>query len=196
MESYFNENLSEHYKNVELLIKGIHTGVDRAAAIVKSLDHYSRHENSLQIKCDIHSIIENCLILLQNQTTNKIEIFKDYTAKPHTILGNESKLHQALLNILSNAEQSIDIEGTINIQTKCLKNRLIITIIDSGCGIAAENLQKIFDPFFTTKDPGKGTGLGLSIAYKIIQEHGGKIEYESQVGKGTKVSIQFPMNEL
>lgn len=111
------------------------------------------------------------------------------------IAGNESKLHQALLSILSNAVQSIENEGMINIQTTKQNNRLLITIIDSWCGISEENLTKIFDPFFTTKDPWKGAGLGLSITYKIIHEHRGTIEYESKVGKGTKVTIQFPLQE-
>jgi len=194
LESYFNENLVEHYGNVAMLIEAIQTGVNRAAAIVTSLNHYSQYDDLPHVICDVHSIIDNCLILIQSQITNKVSISKNYTDKPHPILGNESKLHQAFLNIISNAEQSIENMGIIKIETKIVNNKLLITINDSGCGISEVDLQKIFDPFFTTKDPGKGTGLGLSIAYKIIQEHRGTIEYESQIGKGTKVSIQFPLN--
>jgi len=83
------------------------------------------------IACNIHSIIDNRLIFLQNQTNNKIDINKDFTTRPHMIAGNESKLHQALLSILSNAVQSIENEGMINIQTTKQNNRLLITIIDS-----------------------------------------------------------------
>jgi two-component system NtrC family sensor kinase len=73
-------------------------------------------------------------------------------------------------------------------------NSVIIKVIDNGKGIAPENLKKIFDPFFTTKPVGQGTGLGLSIAYKIIEKHGGKIEVQSQVGRGTEFTITLPVS--
>jgi two-component system, NtrC family, sensor kinase len=99
------------------------------------------------------------------------------------------------LNIITNAEQSIDESGTITIHTDVSKDNILITIADSGYGIGQEHLQKIFDPFFTTKAPGKGVGLGLSISYNIIQEHNGSIEFESQLGKGTKAIIKLPVSK-
>jgi signal transduction histidine kinase len=193
LENYINENLKDHADDLDPLIEGIQIGVKRAAEIVTSLNRYSRHDDTPLIPCDIHSIIDNCLIMLSNQLKYKVDVQKIYTRKTYTLLCNEGKLHQAILNILANAEHAIDDKGSIIITTNIEKNKLVISITDTGCGISQENLLKITDPFFTTKDPGKGTGLGLSITYNILQECNGTLEFESQVGIGTKVIITFPV---
>jgi PAS domain S-box-containing protein len=190
LETYFKETLPEHVDKVNPLINAINVGVKRASDIVSSLSHYSRNDNLPKGDCNIHEIIENCLIMLRNQLKNKVEVKKVFTEKQHTIIGNEGKLHQALLNIISNAEQSIENSGTIEIKTEVVKDHIVVAISDSGTGINEENIKKIFDPFFTTKGPGKGTGLGLSITYNIIHEHNGSIKYESQPGIGTKAIIK------
>jgi signal transduction histidine kinase len=195
LEDYFNEHLKDHLKEISPLIDGIHTGVSRASAIVSSLNHYSHHGNHKMIECDLHLIIENCLLMLHNQLKNRITVKKSYCNEKLIIPGAESKLHQAILNILSNASQAIDNEGQITISTALASGKIRIIIQDTGCGINKNDLGKIFDPFFTTKAPGKGTGLGLSISYSIIKEHGGNIEYESLAGKGTTVSIYLPIIE-
>ena len=86
--------------------------------------------------------------------------------------------------------------GDIYIRTKEKNNNLIIEIEDTGVGISKENLTKVFEPFFTTKGVGEGTGLGMSISYKIIESHGGKINIDSEVGKGTKFTITLPKDGL
>ncbi len=193
IEHHFDETTNEQNEEIRPFINAINVGVKRASDIVTSLSHYIKKDDLPLAECDVHSIIDNCLIMLQNQLKNKIEVQKQYTQKPHTILGNEGKLHQVFLNIITNAEQAIDEKGNITILTKVENNSLSIDLMDSGNGISQENLQKIFDPFFTTKAPGKGTGLGLSITYNIIQEHNGSIAFTSQLGKGTKVSIKLPL---
>jgi len=193
IESYFESNLREHSEGVSPFIKAINTGVKRAADIVSSLSHYSRNEDLVLLNCDINSIIDNCLVMLQNEYKNKVEIIKNYTNLKYQIKAGEGKLHQAILNVISNSIHSIEKSGSIKITTDINENKIIILIEDTGCGISSENLKKIFDPFFTTKETGKGTGLGLSIAYNIIQEHSGTINYESELGKGTKAIIKLPI---
>jgi signal transduction histidine kinase len=195
LENYINENLKDHIEEVAPLIEGIHVGAKRAADIVTGLNHYSRHDELPRVKCEMHSIIDNCLVILINQLKNRIEIQKRYTNQSSALICNEGKLHQAILNILANAGQAIEEKGTITITTSIEKQKFIISIADTGCGISAKNLPKITDPFFTTKDPGKGTGLGLSITYNIVQEHKGTLEFESQPGKGTKVIIALPLDK-
>ena len=104
-------------------------------------------------------------------------------------------MHQAILNILTNAVQSIKDTGTIRIKTLLDNNDLKIMISDTGCGISEENINKITDPFFTTKEPGEGTGLGLAITQSIIDEHKGSLDFESKVGQGTSVYISLPIEK-
>jgi PAS domain S-box-containing protein len=194
LETYFRDNLNTHFENVSFLIEAMHEGVKRTTDIVTSLSHYSRRDDLPRSNCEIHDIIDHCLVMLHSQLKNKVEIQKYYTVFPCPVFGSEGKLHQAILNVIANAGQSIESNGVISISTNIINHDLIISISDTGCGISKENLEKIFDPFFTTKEPGKGIGLGLSITYKIIQEHNGTLEYESELGKGTKVILKLPIN--
>jgi len=166
-------------------------GLNRATTILKGLGHYSRQSDKMDERCDIHKIIDNCLLILNNSLKYRIEIQKQFSSQEFMLIGNEGRLHQALLNILSNAEQAIVGHGTISIITRVSGPVKTIEISDTGYGISKENLAKLGSLFFTTKEPGKGTGFGLSISYKVIQEHGGTVEVESEVGVGTKFYLIF-----
>jgi two-component system sensor histidine kinase ChiS len=195
IKAYFEENLMEHKPKVEFFVNVISEGVKRAVEIVSGLNHFSRSKNYVAEKIDIHSVIDNCLIMLHNSTKNNIDIVKRYTNSSYSLIGNEGKLHQAILNILANAVQSISGNGRITIITRLEDNKVIISIADTGSGISDEDLPKILDPFFTTKEPGQGTGLGLSITYNILLEHNGTIEFESKQGEGTTAIIILPTNK-
>lgn len=105
------------------------------------------------------------------------------------------QLQQVFANIINNARDALMEKGggTLLIRTSCSDAKLHVEFTDDGPGIAPENIRKIFDPFFTTKDIGKGTGLGLSIAYGIIEEHDGKIEIDSQPGRGSTFTVELPV---
>ena len=172
----------------------IEEGVDRASNIVKSLSHFS-HQGSTQMDvCNVNDILDNCLTILSSKLKHTVEVTRDYTKNAATLKGNEGKLHQAFLNLLSNAQQAIEGEGTIVITTLAAEKLVSISIKDSGVGITEENLNKIGDPFFTTKPPGTGTGLGLSITYSIIEEHKGIIDVNSEVNTGTEFVVTLPRN--
>jgi signal transduction histidine kinase len=100
-----------------------------------------------------------------------------------------------LLNIVTNAAQAIDKpRGLITITTRPDgPGHIAIDIADNGKGIPPESMARIFDPFYTTKAPGQGTGLGLSIAYKIVSQHGGRIDVRSEVGAGTTFTVRLPI---
>lgn len=192
-ENYFKENDLVHDKNIPFLLSSLLEGIEKAAAIVQSLNQFSRDSKSNNETCNLISIIDNCLVMLNNQLKHRIEVEKCYLCEDLIVTGNVGKLHQSFINILSNASQAISEKGIIGIKTFIHKGSAIIEISDNGSGISEENLVKITDPFFTTKEPGKGTGLGLSITYSIIQEHGGKLEYESTKGEGTLARIALPL---
>ena len=97
-------------------------------------------------------------------------------------------------NLLVNAAHAVDkTRGTITVRTGNRDDQVWIEIEDDGCGIAKENLSRIFDPFFTTKPVGKGTGLGLSLSYGIVQKHGGRLEVDSEPGRGTLFRVTIPV---
>lgn len=192
---YLSANGHLNNEKVAKMLEIIKTGVERTANIVKSLNQFSRHKDNFDEQCDLHSIIDNCLVMLNNQLKHRVAIIKKFSAKRSIVIGNIGRLHQVLLNILTNASQAIKNEGTITILTNIEAENIAIKLIDTGCGIAEENLSKITDPFFTTKDPDKGTGLGLSIAYGIISDHGGTIAFKSKVNKGTEVKITLPLKK-
>jgi signal transduction histidine kinase len=193
LEEYFEENLHEHISNVEPFVTAINHGIDRSIEIVSSLSHYSQNGDYISEEMDIHIIIDNCLLLLQNKTRDKIMTLKKYSPQKFFMSGNEGKLHQAILNVLTNAVQAISDEGVITIETQVYTEILKIMITDTGCGIKEEDLPKILDPFYTTKGPDKGKGLGLSIANNFIQDHKGNIDFESSLGKGTTATIILPL---
>ncbi len=108
---------------------------------------------------------------------------------------NAGQLNQVWMNLLTNAAQSLGNKpGEVSVKTRVAGEMIVVTISDTGKGIAAENLKKIFDPFFTTKPIGEGTGLGLSISYGIIESHGGTIEVQSAPGQGTTFTTRIPMS--
>lgn len=192
IDDYIKSNLGDHTKELEPFIDAVNTGVQRTADIIRGLNRFSNQTSSANERCDVHTIINNCLSVLNFQLMNRIEVEKTFIGNDIFVLGNEGRLHQAVFNILSNAIQAIDGEGAVAIGTKVVDSFVEVRITDSGCGISADSLSQIFDPFYTTKDPGKGTGLGLTITYDIIKEMSGTIEFDSTVGHGTTVTIKLP----
>jgi len=194
LSTYFEMHESIEKDKTDLLINSMNIGIDRISNIVQGLNQFSRNNQNMDEDCDIHSILENCFIILNNKTKHGIDIIKEYSDKKFFIKGNVGKIHQVFLNLLTNSIQAIHDKGAIIARTKIEGNNAIIEIVDTGCGIEKKNLEQITDPFFTTKPPGEGTGLGLSIAYSIITEHKGTIEFESKFGVGTTVLMKLPMN--
>lgn len=192
LEYLLKDHQLRENERASTLMNGILEGVDRASAIVRGLNQFSRDNEDYNEMCEIPSIIDNCLVMLNNQLKHKIEVIKDYPSKGGKVLGNVGKLHQVFLNLLTNSIQAIENKGTIKIEIHDRDNHVSVTISDSGLGIPSHNLNRITDPFFTTKEPGAGTGLGLSVSYSIIKKLKGEMIFDSEEGKGTVVKISIP----
>ncbi len=178
--------------NLKEYLEWIEMGAEKATEIVKSLNVYSRTNDDLTETCNINKIVNACLSMLQNKIKANTKIDRNLDKNIGIIKGNNGKLHQVVLNLLGNALDAIEENGHIQIESRSNENEILLTIEDNGSGISKQNLKKVLDPFFTTKAPGKGTGLGLSIVHSIIQEHTGSIEFDSEEGRGTKVSLRLP----
>lgn len=163
----------------------------RILKLVSGLRSFARREEVPE-PASIHDRIEDSLSLIEHQTKNRIEVLREYDARVTPITCFPSLISQALLNILVNAVHAIEGKGRIVIRTRPENGGVRIDISDSGRGIPPEMIGRIFEPGFTTKQHGLGTGLGLPISRRIVEKHGGRIEVESQVGKGSTFSIILP----
>lgn len=175
------------------LIKSCIEGTQRTKNIVLDLKNFSRMEEMVLTQFDIPKEIDTTLNILNNKYKNRITVIKNYNEDTPKIEAYGGQLNQVFMNILDNAQDAIDGVGTLTINTYKDGANVKIEFIDSGSGIPKENLQKIFEPFFTTKAVGKGTGLGMSISYRVIKDHNGTIEVDSEIGKGTKFTITLPI---
>ncbi len=190
IDLYASENLAAYDEEIKKPIKTIYSGIKRISQIVKSLRTYSRTDDYQKSSCNINSILDDCLVILQNKWKDRIVIIKNYHSGA-VIEANAGRIHQAFLNLLNNAIQAIENTGNITITTAIGSGQAILKITDDGIGIAPKYLKKIFDPFFTTKEPNEGTGLGLSITQKIISDYRGTLKYLSTEHKGTTVEVIF-----
>jgi len=183
---------NEYHQTIKDIIGNIQMGVDRVDEIVNSLKSYSQSSDA-SASYNVTKGIENSLVILRNKYRNRIEIKKEYAENVPDIFCPPGKLDQVFINILANAFDAIDKEGTVTISVNSDKDYVKIIIKDTGSGISKSDLKKIFDPFFTTKEPGKGTGLGLYITYGIVRQLGGEIGISSKLKEGTTVSITLPV---
>ncbi len=172
----------------------------RAARITNAVLGMARNRSDAIEPTDLGKVIDDALVLLEREMNKyRISMEVDLLDVPETLC-NGNQIQQVLLNLLTNARQAMEPGGTIwvKLENDVDENMNILTIRDSGCGIAQDELPKIFDPFYSTKagpdDSGKGgTGLGLSSCLTIIDAHQGRLKIESTVGIGTQFIIMLPV---
>lgn len=176
-----------------LLGDGVH-GVDEIRAIVGNLKDFSRLDRNLISRCRVEECIDSTLQLARSVLggTRVRKVFGETLP----VNCSPSQINQVLLNLVTNAVQAIGDrqDGSVTVVTRMIDPaHVAVDVIDNGAGIPASVLPRIFDPFFTTKEVGKGTGLGLSIVYKIVQQHGGRIDVHSKEGVGAKFTVVLPL---
>jgi signal transduction histidine kinase len=179
-------------EDIVKIIRSGKSGAARIKEIVSSLRSFSRLDEADWKSVVLEDGIDDTLSILQHHIKNRVEVIKDYQLKT-PVLCRAGQINQVFMNVLYNAIQAIEGNGTIWISTRQEGEFAAIAIRDSGKGVPAELIGKIFDPFFTTKRVGEGTGLGLSISYGIVEKHGGHMEVSSAVGKGSTFTIYIRM---
>ncbi|MBI3313534.1 MAG: GHKL domain-containing protein [Candidatus Omnitrophica bacterium] len=166
-------------------------GIERIKKIISDLRTFARSDSGVMKPEDLQKVIDGAINIVWNEIKYKAELKKEYGDLP-PIECDAQQIGQVVINLLMNAIQSIPEKGEINVRTFMQNGFACIEIKDSGTGIPGELKHKIFDPFFTTKEVGKGTGLGLSISHELIKKHRGKIEVDSEVGKGSTFTVFLP----
>ena len=169
-------------------------GITRVRKIVQDLKDFSHVDARLEWEwADLHRGIDSTLNIVNNEIKYKADVVKAYGTLPE-VQCLPSELNQVFMNLLVNAAHAVNKgRGTIHIRTGTEADSAWVEIEDDGSGIAKENLTRIFDPFFTTKPVGKGTGLGLSLSYGIVKKHHGRLEVDSEVGRGTRFRLTIPV---
>jgi len=177
------------------LIKETKEGVVRVKRIVQDLKDFSHVDNAKWQWVNIHDGLNSTLNVVQNEIKYKANVIKEYGELPE-VECLPSQLNQVFMNLFVNAAHAIENSGTITIRTGTQEDDWVwIEVSDTGKGIKQEHLTKLFDPFFTTKPVGKGTGLGLSLSFGIIEKHGGRIDVDSELDKGTRFTIRIPVKQ-
>jgi PAS domain S-box-containing protein len=208
VEEYYEENgdfviggmnYSEMRENIPILFTGIAKGAKRIKQIVEDLKNYVRDDTTdLTQEVDINAVLMSAVSLVSNmikKSTNHFDI--DYGKDLPLLEGNFQRLEQVAINLIQNACQALPAtDKGIFILTSFDKesSNILIRVKDEGTGIAPETLSQITDPFFTTKQKSGGVGLGLSISSRIIEEHGGSLQFASQLGLGTTAEINLPVD--
>ncbi|HAN77209.1 MAG TPA: hypothetical protein DCQ31_05255 [Bacteroidales bacterium] len=190
--AHFTENGLTENSDIQFLLSTIKAGVDRATEIVCGLGRFSRSTENFSENCNIHTVLDDCLLVLNSSLKNRITVEKQYITNSVMVMGNIGKLNQLFINFIINASQAIEKEGIIILKTEVDNDFVTVEITDNGAGISAENLNRITEPFFTTKAPGSGTGIGLYICHSIITEHLGTMHFTSKIDKGTTVTVKLP----
>ncbi|HZS43639.1 MAG TPA: ATP-binding protein [Blastocatellia bacterium] len=182
------------------LVEGVIAEVDRIDRTVDGLLSLTRRQEFKPERLDLGQLVDQSLVLIRTQARNQAtEIIWNPPSTTTFCMGDVTQLRQLFLNLFLNALQAMPDGGKLTVNADLAGNKgaagekdwCHISIVDTGCGISAQNLERIFDPFFTTKHG--GTGLGLSISYAIVKQHGGGLEIHSAEGKGTSVAIRLPL---
>jgi two-component system NtrC family sensor kinase len=166
----------------------------RVRKIIRNLLDFARERPSWMEPADISLPLRETVALIQGiAEASSVVIHEDYPSDPVLVNMAHNEMKQVFINITNNALQAMPQGGALRIKVEALRDgEVVVAVSDSGAGIAPEHMDRIFEPFFSTKENGDGTGLGLSISYRIVQNHGGRIEAESIGVNGTTFRVFLP----
>jgi signal transduction histidine kinase len=183
----------EASRDIREMVRVVQRGAQRTKAIVQALHNYSRTDEESVVEFDIDRTIDDSLELLRHLLKQHVVVDKRY-GDAGRVRGHAGQIGQVFMNLLTNAAQAVTgrEQASIRIESRGDADRVVIKITDNGPGIPSHVLPRIWDPFFTTKDVGEGTGLGLSIVHELVERHGGSIEVETELGKGTSFTVTLP----
>ena len=192
-EANFIFNTAYKISDLKANTINISMAIEKASKIIFALKNFSRHDDiGEMVKASLKDGIETVLVLYHNQIKQNTELIKRFEdVEEIDCLPDE--LNQVWTNLITNALQAMEYRGTLSLGIRKQDNYQVVSVTDSGSGMSDEVKEEIFKPFFTTKRAGEGSGLGLDIVKNIVDKHKGKIEVESEIGKGTTFSVFIPM---
>jgi AhpD family alkylhydroperoxidase len=165
---------------------------ERITRIVNSLKGFAHLDEAVFQKTDLREGLENTLTLLEHDFRGRINVVKEYGDIPK-VACNPGEINQVFMHLLTNAAETIKDKGTITVRTFEKDGHVRVQVVDTGAGISPRRLEKLFDPEFVKKGSRMKAGLGLFTSFNIIQRHHGRIEVESEVGKGSTFTLVLPV---
>ncbi|WP_319524847.1 response regulator [uncultured Desulfosarcina sp.] len=182
-----------HRASFDKALEKIETSVKRARTITHQLLADAGKNEQLLAEIDIQALVDETVQLIRRDAESKrVRVNLDADRSGHPIWGDPNQIRQVLINLLNNAVHATEDGGEITVRLRSTQLGASMDVIDSGAGIAKENLDRIFEPFFSTKAPGKGTGLGLFVSRDIVEKLGGTLTAESKLGEGSRFRIYIP----
>lgn len=175
----------------------IEMAVNHCSTLVRSLLDFARQTEPALKPVVVSSVIDQVMSLVGHQAQMKnIKVIKEEATPLPPVMADFGQLQQVFINLVVNAIQAMPEEGQLTMRTSLGDDGYVqVSFQDTGCGITPENMDKLFTPFFTTKEEVKGVGLGLAVSYGIIERHGGRIEVQSELGKGSTFTVHLPTHE-
>src|SRR5689334_17586319 len=182
--------------DAESRIRTISAQIERIERIVRRMLDKTRFETELA-PLDLNSVLRKlCDAMAPALDKRNLSLVEKFADNPPLMAGSSDRLQQLFLNLINNSLDAMPDGGEIQLHTSCegklgKPQRIMVDFIDTGVGMTPEVMSHIFDPLYTTKDRGHGTGLGLVIVSQIVSEHGGRVEVDSELGKGTRFRLTF-----
>jgi two-component system, NtrC family, sensor kinase len=168
-------------------------GLERVRDIVRNLRDFARLDEADFKEADLNAALQSTIEIARHQLREKdVRLETDFSPLPQ-VLCHPGKINQVFLNLIVNAIQACDRGGRVTTRSRAESGGVIVEVLDDGCGISPEHRSRLFEPFFTTKPVGEGTGLGLSVSFGIVRDHGGAIEVESELGRGSTFRVRLPL---
>ncbi len=178
-------------------LEKMRVAADKMVRIIQHIRDFSRQSARRRRLINLQEIVERAFSLMRQQLiTRGIETVFTWPSHNVMVEGDSMQLEQVVISLFTNARDAIQQKneegGRIELRVETVGQLVCLHVLDNGCGIKADHLNRIFDPFFTTKEVGRGTGLGLSVAHGIVAEHGGEIQVQSTLGVGSRFSVTLP----
>ena len=166
---------------------------ESTARIVRGLLDFARRPETRVGEVDLAALVSTSVDFLRGKQTGAVEVEVAVPPEPVLVRGDREQINQVIVNLLNNAYDALDGHGRVTVKVYAQRDWAHVQVIDTGSGIPPEVQPHLFEPFFTTKPEGKGTGLGLAICHGIVQSHGGSIEFDTELGRGTTFDVRLPL---
>jgi two-component system, NtrC family, sensor kinase len=182
---------SQHGGENDEILRRARVDVERMHRLLRNLLDYARGEDDLPGDVELATLLEEAARTVQHQVVFRgVALAVTHDPSVSSVRGEPAKLHQVLVNLLLNAAEAG--AGKVQLSSGMEEESPFIRVSDDGEGITPENLARLFEPFFTTRAPGLGTGLGLATAFRIMEQHGGRLDVTSTAGEGSHFTCWFP----